>query len=228
MKGIFVTLALFFALGALAQDNCSRYYPFKENTAFEIRSYGTDNNLIAISNYEVKDVWLTLKGEKAIIAATVEDGTQNKNSEPVLEIECTEENSIKLNYKSILPGFLMEKFSNLDYEVVDAEVEIPNDLQEGEKLPDAKITMNVRVMPIVMKVEYKMTNRTVEANETLHTPAGTFNCKVITYDTAFEKGLKGQGSAKQWIAEGIGLVKQIDYNNEGAIAGVNILTEFDQ
>ena len=227
MKGFIAPLITLFSLTAFAQDNCSRYYPFKEDIKYEIRSFGRDDKLIAITQYQINDVWHTTTGDKALITAFVQDGTDNTGGHPALELQCSN-NAITINYKSVVPGFLLEKYANLDYEVVHSDMVIPNQLDEGEELPDAEIEMNVSVAPIIMNVKYKMTNREVGEMETLSTPAGVFKCKVITYDTQFENGFKAQGTAKQGIAEGVGLVKQIDYDHNGKVAGMNLLTRFAQ
>jgi hypothetical protein len=40
--------------------------------------------------------------------------------------------------------------------------------------------------------------------------------------------IKLTGSARQWLAEGIGLVKQIDYNKSGKVISSSQLTKFEQ
>jgi len=72
-------------------------------------------------------------------------------------------------------------------------------------------------------------NREVIGKETITTPAGIFDCYVISYniDLNTNMGMSQSNSAKQWIAEGVGMVKQEDYNKKGEITSSSLLTSFN-
>ena len=79
-----------------------------------------------------------------------------------------------------------------------------------------------------MKMTMKFLNRKVEGNETVSTPAGDFECYVITYDTEYKMGIKMTMSSKLWLSEGYGMVKQENYNKKGALIGSSVLTSFEK
>ena len=93
-------------------------------------------------------------------------------------------------------------------------------------LPDADMLAVINMSPIKMRLTFIMTNRKVVGEETITTPAGTFDCIVLTYDYESKMGIKVTGSTKQWFAEGIGLVKQIDLNKKGKETNRTLLTKF--
>ncbi|MFT5891771.1 MAG: hypothetical protein ACI9Y7_001878 [Dokdonia sp.] len=79
-----------------------------------------------------------------------------------------------------------------------------------------------------MNISVMMIDRKVQNKESITTPAGTFECYVITYTSKMKMGIGRTGSSKQWVAEGVGLVKQEDYNKKGKLTGSNMLTSFSK
>ena len=73
-------------------------------------------------------------------------------------------------------------------------------------------------------------DRTVVARENITTPAGTFDCYAITYTSELKMnmGMNQINNGKQWISEGVGMVKQEDYNAKGKLTGSSVLTEFNK
>jgi hypothetical protein len=71
-----------------------------------------------------------------------------------------------------------------------------------------------------------MTDRKVIALETLTTAAGTFECYVVTYTNSVSVGGMRQNlTAKQWIAEGVGMVKEESYKANGNLMTQSVLHE---
>ena len=68
----------------------------------------------------------------------------------------------------------------------------------------------------------------MEGEESISTPAGTFDCFVITHDFETKMGLKIIGKSKQWLAEGVGLVKQINYSKNGKVNSSSEPTKFEE
>ena len=77
-----------------------------------------------------------------------------------------------------------------------------------------------------MKMTVNIMNRKVEGKESVTTSAGTFDCFVISYDHESKMGIKIRGSAKQWYSEGVGMVKQENYNKKGKLMGSSLHTLF--
>ena len=74
-----------------------------------------------------------------------------------------------------------------------------------------------------------ITDREVVGKETLTTPAGTFECFVISQSNV-SKGMTGtiKRTSKQWIAAGVGVVKTEDYKKNGKLDGYSLLTSFSK
>ena len=105
---------------------------------------------------------------------------------------------------------------------------LPNNLSAGQSLPDANMLMNIKVPPMNMKMTVDIRDRKVEGKETVTTSAGTFDCFVISYIHESKMGMKITGNAKEWIAEGVGMVKSESYNKKGKRISRSELTAFDK
>ncbi|HLW32629.1 MAG TPA: hypothetical protein VKX40_10240, partial [Aequorivita sp.] len=90
-------------------------------------------------------------------------------------------------------------------------------------LPDANMTMKIGMSGINMTMTIDQKNRKVTGKEKMTTPAGTFDCYVITYDTEVKMGINQTTSSKQWVSEGVGMVKQVD-SQKGKITNTTMLT----
>lgn len=76
-----------------------------------------------------------------------------------------------------------------------------------------------------MNMTMEMVDRKVEGKESLTTSAGTFDCYVISYTTEMKMGLNTMFKNKEWIAEGVGMVKSENYNKNGKLMGYSELTK---
>jgi hypothetical protein len=123
---------------------------------------------------------------------------------------------------------IFEQFGEMDYEFSGTDLQIPNDISVGKELPDANMDMTMNMGGMNMTMSVTMKDRKVVGQEDVTTPAGTFNCYVISYNLDMKMGMNQKGSAKQWIAEGVGLVKQEDYNKSGNVTSSSLLTSFSK
>lgn len=228
MKKYISTLLLccIFSLGITAQD-CSRFYPFSEGISAELTSYDKKGKVTAKVTYDV----ISISNSDGLDTATINSTVSDKNNEQIAEtsynLTCTG-SGISMDFNSIMSPELFEQYKDIDIDVSGTNVELPNDLSVGQTLPDADLNMQLNMGGIGMNISVMMIDRKVQGKESLSTPAGTFDCFVITYTSKLKMGIGRTGSAKQWIAEGVGLVKQEDYNKKGKLTGSSQLTAFSK
>ena len=212
----------------MTQNLCSNEHSLNKNTSFKITAYGTNNNLIAVTNYEVASIYETLNGKKTLLEVVNKESSKEK---PVLEkskfeLICTGE-SLILNYPNIIPAYIYDEYSNMEFDISRITLEIPTALTIGQKLEDAEFDLDIIVTPIKQKLRYFLTDRCVTGKEIITTPAGSFDCYVIESKTHMRPENKNTGFVKQYFSEGIGFVKQIDYNKTGEVSSINVLTEIE-
>src|SRR5690606_32954803 len=97
----------------------------------------------------------------------------------------------------------------------------------GMTLDDAKITMEARMNGMkIMTMNMEIKNRKVEAREKITTPAGTFDCFKITYDTYLKAVVKREYKTTIWFSPEAGTVKSENYNKKGKLDSTTLLTQF--
>lgn len=86
---------------------------------------------------------------------------------------------------------------------------LPSDMAPGDILPD--VNASVKALGLTMKIT--VTEREVLRNETITTPAGSFDCLVIR-ERKVEKGMgrNRHTIADTWYARGIGMVRHDTYS----------------
>jgi hypothetical protein len=224
MKNILaIYIVLFSTTITNAQLACSKYYPLKEGTTFEITTYDKKDKVGAVVNYEVKNATLN----KATMVATISDDKGKEVTTTEYDILCTDK-GISIDFKSLMSADYLQQYKDMEIDMTGTNLEIPNNLSVGQSLPDANMDATIKVTPINMKMSINMVDRKVESKETITTPAGTFDCIVISYSTEFKMGLKRIGTSKQWMAEGVGVVKTEEYNKSGKLVSYTLLTKLNK
>lgn len=92
-------------------------------------------------------------------------------------------------------------------------------------LPDYEFLFKFSVISVRISGEY----RKITGKETLHTPAGDFDCFVME-ETITSKAMMQKDVEKivSWYAYGIGLVKQLTYDKKGELQSATFLDSISQ
>ncbi len=219
-----ITLCLISLMAVpVTAQKCSKYYPMEEGTAFQMTIYDKKNKPSGVIDYKIKET----SGDTATFYYEMHDEKGKMISSSEYDITCKED-GISIDFSSIMSPAVMGQYKDMEVDMTGTELIYPNNLSEGQSLPDADVLMNVKMTPINLKMTSKMFNRKVESKESVTTPAGTFDCYVITYDNEMKMGVKMTGSAKLWLAEDVGMVKQETYNKKGDFVGATVLTAFSK
>ena len=223
---ILVAFCITVNTNVFAQD-CSTYYPLKEGTTFEMTSYDKKDKQTAVVSYKMASV--TTERNKTI--AMVETEIFDDKSESVLKssynITC-EDGLIAIDFKSLITPEMFSQYKDMEIDITGTDMIIPNNLSVGNTIPDSDVLMTIKMTPIQMKVSVKMLNGKVEKREKVTTPAGTFDCFVISFETEFKMGIKRKGKTRQWLAKGVGLVKSEEYNKKGKVISKSLITKFSK
>lgn len=223
MKNLFIIVFLLLSASGFSQEVCSVYYPLQKGTSFQITSYDKGDKPSAIVDYKVSDAGT----DWAMLAYEVKDKKGKVIATSEYEIRC-QDDGIAIDFKSLGAPGIMEQYEDMEIEVSGTNLIIPNELLEGRELPDSNMHMTIHVNPIKLNMDVNITNRKVSGKETVTTPAGTFDCVVLSYNFESKMGIKISGTAKQWLAEGVGMVKQEDYNKKGKLISWSELTAFSK
>ena len=228
-----ITLIAAFVLAfnfTIAQNSCSKFYPMEEGTSFQYTNYDKKGKTEGVLNYTISSV--TDNGSST--TATFDMKFVDKKGKDVFNsdynITC-ENGVIRIDYKSLFPSEMMQQYTEMGIEmdITGTDIEIPNDLSVGQELADANVSIAMSMSGIKMNTTVNQTNRKVEKKETITVAAGTFDCYLVT-ETNISKtmGANIEMNTKQWLAEGVGMVKQESYKKNGNLMSRMELTKFSK
>jgi hypothetical protein len=117
----------------------------------------------------------------------------------------------------------------MEAEISGDALEIPNHLSAGETLPDGTMEMKVGSGGITMvNIRMSITNRKVEAEETITTPAGSFDCIRMSQESELKMLIKKKFKNVVWYAKGVGMVRSENYDSKGKLESYSELTKFEK
>lgn len=210
---------------SFSQSGCSKYYPFDEGTTFQITNYDEKGKTTGFIDYSVTDVRTVEGAEVSTITYQAKDEKGKLILEESYNITCKDD-SISIDFNSLGSSQIFEQYQEYDLEVTGTNIDLPNNLSVGQELPDASMLMIIN-MGITLKFSADITDRKVIAEESVTTPAGTYDCFVISYSVDLKMGsFTTAGTSKQWIAKEVGMVKQEEYYKNGKLMNSSQLTAF--
>jgi hypothetical protein len=221
------TLAAFFllcsfVLPASAQD-CDAYFPMKEGAVFEMTSYNDKDKEQSMTRNTISE----LNGEGEFTATVKvqsfdKKGKETYNSE--YGVACNGDH-FKIDMRSMMSGENMASMQGMEVDVEADELAFPSNIQVGTDLPDASLSVSMQSAGFSMAgMKIDITNRKVLARESMTTPAGTFDCIVVTQDISTKMIVSIQASSKIWYAKNVGAVRSESYNKNGKRTGYEVLT----
>lgn len=225
MKAKFiVSLFAFLVYFSLAAQNaCNAYYPFEEGVKFEITNYNKKGKKEGAVSYEVTNI----ENNVATLKTVIFDSKDKEITTTSYQVTC-EGDQISIDFKSLMSPDLFKQYKDMDVDMTGTNIEFPKELEVGQTLKDANMDMVINMSGMKMNMSIKMINRTVDAKESITTPAGTFDCYVLSYDSEMKMGVKHTFSFKEWVAEGVGMVKNETYNKKGSLMGYSELTKLSK
>ncbi|WP_282089320.1 hypothetical protein [Aquimarina algiphila] len=227
MKNILILIALLMLTSTYAQDNCSKFYATQEGKKLTIYQYDKRENLEIISEYRVKEVESTGGQSIITIAMDLTDGRNNKHIiSSSFKARCSGRTT-HLDPESFIAPGILDQYSDMEYSITGDDISIPNHLEVDQELPNASVHMSVNAGIMNINTTTTMSDRKVIAKEEITTPAGTFDCYVITYTNTLSMGMAKTFYSKQWISEGVGMVKEETRKSNGRLVTRSILHQIN-
>ena len=222
-----VTLSISIICTAVSAQDCSRYHPFQEGVELELSHYDKKGRTSSKGIYKVNKVSTIGGAETATMDMELFDEKGKSIIVTSYEVSCKGD-FVSIDFSNLFPPAILESYGDMEFEMSGENLQIPNNLSVGQSLPDANALMEIKMNPITMKTNVNITNRKVASKESVTTGAGTFECYLVTYDTTVKSamGVSQKGSAKHWITEKIGIVKQQNFNGKGKMIGHTELTAY--
>jgi hypothetical protein len=231
MKNVFNFKTLFAAVfltttaaGTYAQN---AFFTAKAGAILTYAENSADGKANGYSRLTIKEVQGS--GKNMTITYIAESLDKNRKPfKPPVEIPCKviiKDNVMTLDMKQMFVSQMKDQSVKMD--VTGIPVELPNNLQPGQTIKDAEMTMTIDMGIMKIDTVTKMTEGKCLAIEDVTVPAGTFKCHKITQTiTTTAAGMKKVTSKViSWYAPGIGTVKTETYDDKGKLFGSTVLVE---
>jgi len=223
MKKIALLIPAIFIGITVFSQNCQSFFATEKGTSIEMKSYNEKGKLTGTTRQTITDVSDIPDG--IVISVTSEQLDEKDKSLGVTDLKMRCESGV---FYLDMKNFVNQSAMGKDAEVkIDAnDLQFPSTMKVGETLPDGTINMSFIGVPIPMNMSVKISNRKVEAFETITTPAGTFECYKMSSTMETKMGMKMNTSAIQWYAKNVGAIRTETFDKNGKMLGYSELTSF--
>ena len=198
---------------------------------FELTYYSDKGKAEGRTEYEISDKREMVNGMLSVVHMKSFDKKDKLALETDFEVRC-ENGVFSVDIRGILNGAQMEQIKameGMDVSVTTVDLEIPSSLSVGDQLKDGSLEMKMNASGggmTLMSFNTYITNRKVEGRESVTTPAGTFECFIISSEIQAKSGFINMNyESKEWIAENVGVVRSESYR-KGKLEGYTELTKF--
>jgi hypothetical protein len=220
----FLFVSLFGTMVLSAQD-CDPYFITEKGAIRELTSYNKKDKLTGRTRQKVLDI----KENDDGMSITVEVSSYDKKDELTFSEDMTmtcRNGVFTVDMKNYLNYNMMAGLEEVTVNIEATDLEMPSDLNQGTELKDGYIHVAASNMGIpVINMEVRIFDRTVEGKETITTPAGTFDCIKLSYQTEVRTIGKYVAKSIEWFAVDIGPVRMESYDKNNNLTGYTVLTE---
>ncbi len=227
MKSTLLLLfAILFSFKISAQ--CSNpYFKVKKGTLIVMESFDKKDKMQSRTETKVNSYETTNNGFVATVSYKITDKKDKPVSEGEYKMVC-ENDILKIDMSGFVPAESMTAFQNMEVEVTMDQLEYPANLSAGQELNDASIEITTSNNPIPIKMTFDITNRKIEQNESVSTPAGTFDCLKISYNTHSKMMIANMNFTNvEYLAKDVGTVRTETYKSNGSLTGYTLLTKYE-
>lgn len=208
--------------------DCSKIAFFKEGTSTTMTSYNDDGKVTSTTKTLYQKVTKTSAGASVMAHQENYDKKGKLSTTSDFNIKC-ENGTLVFDMKMMMPQQQAEAYKDMEMTMEGTNVEYPSQLVVGNSLKDADIKFSFKtkdgmVMPM-SNFNIKVTNRKVEAKESVTTPAGTFECYKISELVETKTMFTIKAKSVVWFSEEVGNVKTESYKENGKFLGKTELTE---
>ena len=229
MKRFFLiafALILILPVAHLSGQDCNMYFISEEGAEMELTHYNPKDKVESVTRHVIKEKNHINGAVVYTVQHTTYDGKDKEIGSGEFEIKC-KDGVFYMDMKNFLDESMMQGNEDMEFEMKSEDLEFPSDLSVGQSLSDGSITATMEgggMMSFEMKV--KITDRKVETKETVTTPAGTFDCYRISYNTQTDMMMMNVNTRSvDWVAEDVGMVKSETYNKKDKLQSYTLLTD---
>jgi hypothetical protein len=229
MKKILI-LFLIVAVSGITATAQKAFFPSKAGIKLTYQSYDKKGKTTGQVIYTVKEV--SGSGDHFKVTYGIESLDDKGNKLFIDEVSVRQEgDKMYFDMGNFLNKAAFQQNGEIPptVEISGNNMEIPVVPVPGVGLPDASVSMAMKMGFISLKMAVNITNRKVEAIEDISVKGGSFNAFKLTGDVSGTVlGIKVNSKSVEWYAYGIGTVKSESYDKKGNLETKMELIEIQQ
>ncbi len=223
---VLLVIAALIPLSGRAQQD-SGYFPLQKGRSITFTHYDGKDKITGYTQQTVTEVSKTAEGLKAVFMSEHKDAKGNTDVSGEVYMR-SKGNTYYFDIRNILDINTLKMFQDREIEVTGNDLELPVALSVGQTLPDASMTVKMSMEGFPMpSMTIRVFDRQVVGLEEVTTPAGTYSCYKIDYQTEIECVFTSRLKASEWVTKNVGMVKSETYNKKGKLIGKMLLSQFD-
>jgi hypothetical protein len=211
MKALFI-LFLTAAMGnGISAQDCTSYYYLQNGKTTEITMFDKKGKEDGKMLYTASSVNKSGNTTTATVNFEFLDKKGKSTIKSVNNVKCSG-GSLMMDMKMFMSPQQSEQMK-ADVKSAEAYLTYPPNMKVGDALPNGSFKADIKQgNGMSSSVEVDITERKVAAQESVTTPAGTWNCFKITYNSKFRMVMMGVGipikaDVTEWFAPAFGVVK---------------------
>ena len=223
--GSWIAVILIISVGVdLIGQDCSDFFPQKEGTVLKYVSYDKKDKVSGTSEMSFSNKEVTADGVTVTFVSKFSDDSNEALYESEQKVECRG-GVLYIDAGKFLDPSTMSAYETMEVEVSADNLELPLESPAGTQLGDGSVTAVVRSNGIkIITIMVQLTDRKIEAMESIKTPAGEFDCIKYSYNILTQMGfVKVNMSALEWYSPEYGTIISETYNKKGKKAGSTVL-----
>lgn len=226
MKRILLSLIvviIFTKLNYVVAQNCNNYFLIEKGKKIEMQNFNHKDKLQGTTIQTVVSNEANADGFVATMQTQSLDEKGKELANGTFTYTCNK-GVFYVDMRNMIDAKTMSAYKDMEMKIEGNNLEMPSTLTVGQSLKDANMSVIISNQGFkMMSIDIKITNRKVEAQESITTPAGTFNCMKITYNVATKMMFSFDTNVTEWIAPNVGTVKNETYDSKGKKLGYSIL-----
>ena len=208
-------------------SDCSTYFPITIGMEWTMKNMDKKGKETSRNTIKVLDTKPIDGGIAYVMQGLYKIDGKDEVNEMNFEYQCVN-NTLKLNMDQFIPAEMLENES-MTFEVDTDGMALPENLEAGQKLPDAnlKVIAKIEGTGMTMTTNITVTDRLIEKFEDVTTEAGTYSCAKLSSKTNVKMAfMSASSSSIQWISPEVGIVKTEEYDKKGKLESSSELVEF--
>ncbi len=227
MKNLLL-IVLLSASSFAVQSQCNEYFPIKDGAEWTYENFNAKGKTTGKNAQKVTEYAQVGEGFTATIQSTMFNDKDKEINKADLQISCAN-GVITMDMRKFIPEDQFKAFGSSEVKIDSKNLEFPSALSVGQKLKEGTITVTAVGSQIPMNMVVTISDRVVEAKETITSPAGTFECFKIKGKTHVKNQMgitiNLEFGSIEWLAPKVGTIKSESYNKNGKLIGSTLLVD---